>query len=108
MTQEIKFNPAGTVIATTYVDGTTGLWDVATGKSLHRVTTGAEELYTVDWSPDGKLLVTAGHDAKIILWDATDLKPLKELEAPLPTGLDVYGLVQMVAACFRLSAQVMV
>jgi WD40 repeat protein len=82
MTQEIKFNPAGTVLATTYVDGTIGLWDVATGKSLHEVKTAAAELYTVDWSPDGKLLATAGHNGKIILWDAKELKPLNELEGP--------------------------
>ncbi len=82
MTQEVQFNPAGTVLATTYVDGSIGLWDVASGKSLHLQETAGEELYSVDWSPKGDLLVTSGRHAKIILWDAKTLKPLKELDAP--------------------------
>lgn len=82
MTQQIRFNPAGTVIATTYVDGSIGLWDVASGKSLQMTKTTGEELYTVDWNPKGDLLVTAGLKAKIIIWDAKELRPLKELDAP--------------------------
>jgi WD40 repeat protein len=82
MTHEIKFNPTGTVLATSYVDGTIGLWDVATGQSLHQVKTAAAELYSVDWSFNGRLLATSGLNGKIILWDAKELKPLKELDAP--------------------------
>lgn len=82
MTQEIRFNPQGTVLATTYVDGSIGLWDVATGKSLRQEKTTGQELYTVDWSPKGDLLVTAGLKAKIVIWDAKELKPLRELDAP--------------------------
>jgi WD40 repeat protein len=82
MTQEIRFNPAGTVLATTYVDGSIGLWDVATGKALHEAKTTGQELYSVDWNPKGDLLVTAGLNAKIIIWDAKELKPLRELDAP--------------------------
>ncbi len=81
-TQEIRFNPAGTVLATTYADGSIGLWDVVKGNSLQAEKTAGEELYTVDWSPKGDLLVTAGRNAKIIIWDAKELKPLKELDAP--------------------------
>ncbi|HEV3386775.1 MAG TPA: sigma-70 family RNA polymerase sigma factor [Gemmata sp.] len=82
MTQGIRFNPAGTILATAYVDGSIGLWDVETGKSLREEQTTGEELYTVDWSPKGDLLVTAGKNAKIIIWDAKELKPIKEIEAP--------------------------
>jgi WD40 repeat protein len=82
MTQEIRFNPSCTMLATTYVDGSIGLWDVASGKSLHLAKTEGEELYTVDWTPKGDILVTAGLNAKITLWDAKELRPLKELDAP--------------------------
>jgi WD40 repeat protein len=82
MTQQIRFDPTGSVLATTYVDGSIGLWDVTNGTSLHQVKTAAKELYTVDWSPIGDLLVTAGLNGKITLWDAKELKPLKELDAP--------------------------
>jgi WD40 repeat protein len=82
MTHEIRFNPAGKILATTYVDSSIGLWDVANGKSLNQVKTAGDELYTVDWSPKGDLLVTAGRNGKIILWDAKELKSLKELNGP--------------------------
>jgi len=49
---------------------------------LQEEKTAGEELYAVDWSPKGDLLVTTGHNAKIILWDAKELKPLKELDGP--------------------------
>ena len=82
MTQEIRFNPAGTLLATTYVNGGLGLWDVATGKLVREAKTTASELYTVDWNPTGDLLVTAGLAGKITLWDPLELKPLKEFDAP--------------------------
>jgi WD40 repeat protein len=82
MTQEIRFNPAGTIIAATYVDGCIGLWDVATGKSLHMAKSGGVELYSVDWCPKGDLLATCGLKAKIIVWDPKELKPLKEFDSP--------------------------
>jgi WD40 repeat protein len=82
MTQQIRFNPSGNVLATTYVDGSIGLWDVSNGMSLHQMKTTANELYTVDWSRRGDLLVTAGLKGKITLWDAKELEPLKELDAP--------------------------
>lgn len=81
MTQGIAFNPTGTVLATTYVDGSLGLWDVASGKSLHHAKSGGQELYSVDWSLKGDLLVTSGLNSKIILWDAKDLTQLKVLDA---------------------------
>jgi WD40 repeat protein len=44
--------------------------------------TGGRETYSLDWSPRGDVLVTAGLGGKIILWSARDLTALKELEAP--------------------------
>jgi WD40 repeat protein len=44
--------------------------------------TQAEELYAVDWSPDGSLLVTAGLKGTITIWDSRDLSVLRELPAP--------------------------
>ena len=49
-------------------------------KAEHK--TKAEELYTVDWSPDGSILATAGLKGMITLWDPRDLSVVRELPAP--------------------------
>lgn len=82
MTQEIAFSPDGKTLAAGYVDGTVALWDVATGKLLKSERSGCDEVYSVDWSPKGDLLVTSGLHGKIVLWATPTLTRLKELEAP--------------------------
>jgi WD40 repeat protein len=82
MSQELRFSPDGSTLAVAYVDGHVGLWDVARGTLLRERASGAEEVYTLDWSPAGDVLVTAGRSGKIVLWDPRDLSALKELEAP--------------------------
>src|SRR5262249_42168524 len=79
---ELRFSPDGRVLAVAYVDGGIGLWDVATGRLLRARRAAAQEVYTLDWSPAGDLLATAGRGGQIILWDPGDLTALKELEAP--------------------------
>jgi len=80
MSHELKFNPSGNMLAVTYVDGSISIWDPATGKLRHSAESGAKELYTLDWSPKGDLLATAGREGRIVILDAKGLKPLKELD----------------------------
>jgi WD40 repeat protein len=82
MSQGLKFSPDGKLLAVAYVDGTVGLWDVAAGKLVRSAPAKAEEVYEVDWTPKGDVLVTAGRQGKIVLWDPKELKPLRELESP--------------------------
>lgn len=92
MTHELAFRPDGKVLAVTYVDGAFATWDVATGEMLRSQPADAlgkpfkfapdKELYTLDWSPKGDVLVTAGLGGKIVVYDPHELKVLKELEAP--------------------------
>ena len=58
------------------------LWDASSGKLLIERKAGAEEIYTLDWSPAGDVLVTAGLKGKIILWDGRKLSAVRELSAP--------------------------
>jgi len=60
MTQEVSFNSDGTVLAAAYVDGSLGLWDVATGKQKRMIKSGCAELFSVAWNPTGDLLATCG------------------------------------------------
>jgi WD40 repeat protein len=93
MTQEVSFNSDGTVLAAAYVDGSLGLWDVATGKQIRMVDSGCGELFSVAWNPAGDLLATCGPTdsksgpnyerisipGKVALWNAKTLEPVKDL-----------------------------
>src|SRR4051812_7068676 len=60
----IAFNADGTLLATGGNDQTVRIWDTATGKELH--TLKADDRLRVEaaaFSPDGKLLASAGWDA---------------------------------------------
>ena len=81
MSHQLCFDPSGKTIAVTYVDGSLTLWDVATGKMIKTAQAWANELYTVDWSPDGTLLVTGGYHTPVTLWNSTDLSIVNELES---------------------------
>ncbi|MGE5194236.1 MAG: hypothetical protein ACM3U2_17220 [Deltaproteobacteria bacterium] len=78
---ELKFDPAGKTLAVAYVDGSLALWDVETGSLKLAVQADADELYAVDWSHDGSVLVTAGRNSLVTLWNANDLSILNELES---------------------------
>jgi WD40 repeat protein len=82
MSQGLRFDPTGTTLAVVYVDGSLSLWDVQTGTLKHNVKSRADELYTVDWTPDGSVLVTAGNNSQVTLWNPADLSILSELETP--------------------------
>src|SRR5262249_52266321 len=94
MTQELAFSPDGKVLAAGYVDGTVALWDVASGALLRSQASGGAEVYTLDWSPAGDVLVTAGRYKSlggepvrritrvIELWNPQTLDELNGLEAP--------------------------
>lgn len=79
---QLAFDPSGRKLAVAYVDGSIVLWNVADGKLLVERKTSAEELYAVDWSPDGSMLVTSGSKAPITIWDPGDLTVLHKIPAP--------------------------
>ncbi|MFN0055379.1 MAG: WD40 repeat domain-containing protein [Planctomycetales bacterium] len=79
---DLRFDPSGKTLAVVYVDGQLVLWDVATGKLKSGIQAWADELYTVDWTPDGSLLVTGGYNSPLTFWNSSDLSIAGEFEAP--------------------------
>ncbi len=68
----IAFDPAGQQIATACENGTVHLWDLASGKPLHRLDAHTGSAFAVCFSPDGRYLASGGMDGKAILWNLTD------------------------------------
>ena len=66
----LEFHPSGKTLAIGYATGELRLWDVASGRLLREADPGAEEIYSLDWSPDGELLVTSGLKTDICIWDS--------------------------------------
>ena len=53
-----------------------------TGKLKKSIQAWANELFTVDWTPDGSMLVTGGFNSPLTFWNSTDLSIVAEFESP--------------------------
>jgi hypothetical protein len=83
MSHELKFDPTGTRLAIAFVDGSVVVWNVSSGELLGLRWGHDEELHSLDWSPNAKIIATSGVRAPVTLWRAADLKILKEIECPI-------------------------
>jgi WD40 repeat protein len=63
---QVAFSPDGKLLISASNDKTIKLWDVASGKELKTINSGAA--YYVAFSPDGKFIVSASSDGTIRLW----------------------------------------
>ncbi|MBT6493671.1 MAG: PQQ-binding-like beta-propeller repeat protein, partial [Planctomycetaceae bacterium] len=77
----LAFSPDGTRIASASSgDGTARLWETRTGKELHTLNVNSRYLYSVVFSPDGKILATG--DSTVKLWDPQTGKELRRIQGP--------------------------
>lgn len=76
----LSFSPDGKSLATASQDQIANIWDVATGKLLHRVTAPqikiGEKMFpgriaSIVYAPNGKSLAGFNSDGSIVFWDAT-------------------------------------
>ena len=77
--QALAFDPEGRRLAIGDVEGKVHVRDLDSGRTLSSRQTRRGAL-TVAWSPDGELIVSAGFDEVIHLWDPARLEPVGDLE----------------------------
>jgi WD40 repeat protein len=75
-------SPDGQKAAALWRDGPIHLFDLASGKTLHRFA-GSDEATCLAFSADGKLLAGPTSDGRICLWDTSTGKRIQHLAAPL-------------------------
>jgi WD40 repeat protein/beta-lactamase regulating signal transducer with metallopeptidase domain len=77
----VAFSPDGKTLASGGWDDTVRLWDVATGKELHKIDAHKALVSTVAFSPDGKILASRGGiDGIVRLWDANTAAEIRKFE----------------------------
>ena len=64
------------------LNGVATLWDLSDGSVVREFGKGYHRdlLYDAEFSPDGKILATAGYDARIALWDVGSGERLQKIE----------------------------
>lgn len=82
----VSFSPDGRWVAAGYSGGLVRWMDLRR-RERHTFETGHDEVMIMEFSPDGKMLATAGIDARIRLWDLPAGAQRAELTGPLTAFL---------------------
>ena len=88
--RDIAVRPDGRALATTAGANWTSvrIVDVATGRQIGPALAHEDEVMDIDWSDDGRRLLTAGKDRKVRVWDGSTGEPIGP---PLLHPNHVYG-----------------
>jgi WD40 repeat protein len=80
----LSFSPDGQMLALGSVFGNIHVWDIATGKELHRLRWQQMEHCALVFSRDGKLLAAGSSDRRIGLWEVASAQKLRVLGQAQP------------------------
>lgn len=76
----LAFSPNGELLASGHDDYHVRIWEVATGKLLHRLSGHSNEVSALAFSADTTQLASAGEDRQVILWDVATGRQVQKLE----------------------------
>ncbi len=65
----LAFTPDGKILATSGLDASIKLWDVAAKKELHTLTGHSDRVLSIAMAPDGKTLASASEDRSLRIWE---------------------------------------
>lgn len=65
------------------------LYNGATGEVVRRLTGHVDDVYSLAFSADGKLLASAGHDQTVCVWSLTDLHKILEQQGGVLRGVAI-------------------
>lgn len=86
------FSPDGCRLASVGMDHVVRIWDVASGRQIHRLTV-HQNTYAMAYDPNGQMIATTGPDGAIHLWNLTAGKRVQILRAPrLYEGMKISGV----------------
>jgi cytochrome c len=98
----LSLDASGARIAVASLGGDVTIWSLADARLLHRLEGPGLPVWSLAFSPDGRLLWTGGADRQVRRWDALRGRAIGPIAAPpqdtLPAGLDAHG-AQVFRAC---------
>ncbi|XP_060054692.1 bromodomain and WD repeat-containing protein 1 isoform X1 [Erinaceus europaeus] len=74
----IAWNQDDSIVVTAVNDHVLKVWDSCTGQLLHNLLGHADEVFVVETHPfDSRIMLSAGHDGSVFIWDITKGAKLK-------------------------------
>ena len=78
----MALRPQGDILAVGLGNDGVGLFDSSSGELLSKLSGHREQVKIVNFSDDGRYLLSAGYDNQVVLWDVAQRTALKVIEHP--------------------------